>query len=249
MRAESPLKPLAIISCWATPNWLVTAINPSVIEGGFTSRVIFVVDDKRKRIIAWPSSRTTQSEEILQRGYKELVEAARRVGPIGISKGGLSKFTKWYRARATHTDPFQSSFEAREDDHVLRVAGCLSINDGVFEIQASHIGHAITIVDSAKSGAVNLFGGNFSQRARLVSAIGRVREILIEAGHDGIKHFDLQRRVTRKLDAAELQTLMKVMHESGMIQIFKVGKGTVYRATHAIERFGVASEVLASLNL
>jgi hypothetical protein len=34
-----------------------------------------------------------------------------------------------------------------------------------------------------------------------------------------------------------------------MIQIFKVGRGTFYRATRAIESLGVVSRVLSRLNL
>ena len=233
----------------STPAWLVTAINPSVIEGGFTSRVIFVVDDRRKRSIAWPKSRGKDEHESVQRRFNTTITSAQEIGPIAISTRGLRKFTSWYNTRATHTDPFMSSFEAREDDHVLRVGACLAINDGTLELQSGHIGTASKIIAQVKSGANSVFGGTFSYRAKLVGAISRVREILIEAGTDGIRHRDLQRRIVRKLDAKELHTLMNIMHECGMVQIFKVKNGTFYRATRAIEKFGVSSEVLAKLNL
>jgi hypothetical protein len=234
----------------STPSWLVTSINPSVIEGGFTSRVIFVVDDNRKRAIAWPEERRDDEDQDVRRSYERTVQAARTINTIQISIGGLRKFRKWYNNRATHTDPFLSSFEAREDDHVLRAAGCLAINDGTLEIQAQHITKGIQLIIDCKSKSNNLFGGDFSQRARLTGAISRIREILIESSTDGIRHSALQRRVARHLDPTELRTLMNIMHECGMVQIFKVSKGgTMYRATKSIEKFGVASEVLAKLNL
>ncbi len=233
----------------STPAWLVTAINPSVIEGGFTSRVIFVVDDARKRSIAWPSEREKQSISRVRNTYRNTISRAIETRQIGISKGGLKRFTNWYNSRTTHNDPFQSSFEAREDDHVLRLAGCLAINDGILEIQSRHIKYACQIISSIKAGANTLFGGDFSERARLTGAISRVREILIESGTDGIKHSDLQRRVVRKLDAKELRLLIDIMHECGMVQIFKMKRGSMYRATRSIEKLGVASEVLARLNL
>ena len=233
----------------STPAWLVTAINPSVVEGGFTSRVIFVVDDKRKRAVAWPKPRGENDEAVLRTNFSSTVEAALEIKGIQISTGGLKKFSRWYNSRATHTDPFLSSFEAREDDHVLRVAACLAINDGVLEIQSGHVGNACKIIALAKGGANRLFGGDFSQKARIAGAIGRAREILIESGTDGIVHSDLQRRIVRHVDAKELRVLISVMHECGMIQIFKMKRGQMYRATRSIERLGVASEVLAKLNL
>ena len=239
----------------STPAWLVTAINPSVIEGGFTSRVIFVVDDNRKRSIAWPKERSRSAKEHVRGLYNEAVRRASANGPIGISTGGLKKFTNWYNKRASHHDPFMSSFEAREDDHLLRVAACLAINDGTYEIQSRHVGHGSKIISSIKDGANSLFGGDFSYKAKLVSAIARLRDILIEAGADGVKHSDIQRRLVRHLDAKELGTLINILHECGMIQIFEINKGKkgrvgkTYRATRAIEKFGVTSEVLAKLNL
>ena len=233
----------------STPSWLVTAINPSVIEGGFTSRVVFVVDDNRKRSIAWPKPRDGGHIEKVRESFNETCRSARDVSRIGISTGGLKKFTNWYNSRASHTDPFQSGFEAREDDHLLRVASCLAINDGSREISDRHIGYGSKIISEAKSRANTLFGGDFSYHAKLVGAIERVRDILIKAGTDGIKHSDLQRSVVRKLDATELKTLMNIMHECGMVQLFKVGRGKMYRATRAIEKFGVTSEVLAKLNV
>jgi hypothetical protein len=233
----------------STPAWLVTAINPSVIEGGFTSRVIFVVDDTRKRAIAWPEERGEEDQARLGELYKGTISRAISTGGIQISTGGLKKFRNWYNNRANHTDPFQSSFEAREDDHVLRAAGCLCINDGKLEIQSSHISTAIRIISSVKSQATGLFGGDFSNKARITGAVTRVREILIESGTDGIKHSDLQRRVVRHIDSKELRMLMDILHECGMVQIFNMKRGHLYRATQAIEKFGVTSEVLSKLNL
>ena len=233
----------------STPAWLVTAINPSVIEGGFTSRVIFVVDDNRKRAIAWPQPRRDGSLGEVRQTYHQSVERAKGNEGILISKGGLKKFRHWYNNRATHVDPFQSSFEAREDDHVLRLAACLTINSGVLEIQATHVTTAIRCIEAAKSSANNLFGGGISEKARITGAITRVREILIKAGSDGIKHSTLQRRIVRHVDAKELRLLTNIMHECGMIQIFKMKRGQMYRATRSIEKLGVTSEVLSKLNL
>ena len=187
---------------------MVTAINPSVIEGGFTSRVIFVVDDTRKRAIAWPEERNSEDKLRLVKVYNDSIVNARAEGVLKISTGGLKTFKHWYINKSNHTDPFLSSFEAREDDHILRLAAILCINDGTLEIQHSHIKNSIKIVSDVKSKANNLFGGDFSQKARITGAVTRVREILMDSGTDGIKHSDLQRRVVRHTDAKELRMLI-----------------------------------------
>jgi len=234
----------------STPTWLVTAINPSVIEGGFTSRVIFVVDDARKRAIAWPEGREEGAFNITQNSFLSTITRAKKECAIQISTGGLKKFRQWYNKRTTHNDAFLSSFEAREDDHVLRLASCLAINDGVLEIQAHHITKAIRVIDNAKQKANQLFGGHFSQDARLADAVTRIREVLLAVGSDAIKHNELMRKVQSRVDGKELNVLLEVMHECGMIQVFEIKpRGKMYRATKGIEKFGITSEVLAKLSL
>ena len=234
----------------STPAWLVTAINPSVIEGGFTSRVIFVVDDNRKRAIAWPKEHDEGARERVQGRFQSTVEGGRQFqSGLSLSRGGLDALRSWYNNRTTHTDPFSSSFEAREDDHVLRVGACLAINDSTLELQAKHIRNGIKIVRDVKARATTLFGGDFSQKARITEGISRLRDILIEAGTNGIKHSDLQRRIARRLDTKELKMLIDIMHECNMLSIFELKRGKMYRATRGIEKFGVTSEVLSRLNL
>ena len=233
----------------STPAWLVSAINPSVIEGGFTSRVIFVVDDARKRAIAWPEVRGEEDGTRLKAQLETIRTDATSIGPIGISEGGLKKFSGWYKSKTHSKDSFLGGFEAREDDHVLRLAACLSINDGTYEIQTKHISTGLNVINRIKMGANSLFGGDFSQSARLADAVTRMREVLIDFGTDGIRHADLLRKMQKRLDAKELKTLIKVLHECGMIQIFEVKRSKFYRATRGIEKFGVTSEVLDKLRI
>jgi len=232
----------------STPSWLVTAINPSVIEGGFTSRVIFIVDDTRKRAIAWPSQREDRSLSKLDSSYKQTITGATNCPIIQTSDNGIRKFTKWYNSRPTHKDPFQSSFEAREDDHVLRCAACLAINDGTLEIQSRHIGNACKIIARVKDSATNLFGGTYSDDIRFRESIERIRTILIEAGTDGIRHNKIQQRLARRLDSKEFKLVMDIMHECNMVQIFEMERGRFYRATKGIEKFAVVSEVIEKLS-
>ena len=229
-----------------TPSWLITAINPSVIEGGFTSRVMFVIENKRKKLIAWPKPRLEEDRINLIESFKKLNEYGK---PIEISDKGLKRYTNWYNNREEYGDSFMSSFSAREDDHVLRAACCLCINDGILEIQTRHITHAIQLIETVRDGGYGLFGGTFSENARISDAVTKVREVLMEAGSDGLKHSDLHKRVQNRMDSKELKVLVKVLHESGMIQVFELSRGgRVYRATKLIEKFGVVSEVLNKLN-
>jgi len=236
----------------STPTWLATDINPSVIEGGFTSRVIFVVDERPKRLIAWPKKEEAYEGEKVYNSFRRAMDV-RRNGPIKINPAGLAAFSRWYRTRDLHTDAFRTSFESREDDHILRLAGCLCINDGTYEIQRKHITRATDTINETKDKANLIFGGNNIEIAKLGMSIDRVRNHLVKASLDGIAHNKLYQAVRQVIPARDFRLLMKIMHEAGLVAKFEVthkaGKtGILYRANRSIEGVGVTSKILSLLH-
>jgi len=237
----------------STPSWLVTAINPQVVEGGFASRVIFVCASQRKRAIAWGGVSTEKvgSDRIIE-SLDIAGRNAREVGKITANERGLRRFTQWYNTRPSSFDPFESSFESREDDHVLRLAACLAINDGSFELQDGHIRSSCRAITDIKANAIKLFGRGTSSSSRFGDGIDGVRRNLVKAGHDGIQHSKLYNNVRRNIDTKEFKVLIEVMKECGYIDVFEVGSGTkkkkIYRATRAIESLDVTSNVLGKIS-
>ena len=233
----------------STPSWLVTAINPQVIEGGFASRVIFVCDDKRKRSIPWPHDTEERIRDDAKRLLDECVQSARAVGHIQINPTGLAKFSRWYNTRVVNTDAFRASFDAREDDHVLRLAACLAINDTSFELQSGHISAAIKVIADVKERAYALFGGSYDIKSKISAGVDRVKEVLLQFGMDGIKHSELHRRTQHHMNGADLKLLMKIMHELQMVQMFEIAgtRGRVYRATKGIEQLNMHASIMERL--
>ena len=231
----------------STPSWLVTAINPQVIEGGFTSRVIFVAETKRKRAIPWPSQERV-SEDRVRETLKARSKEARGIGKISCNTSGLAVYKKWYTSRLAHKDTYRSSFEAREDDHVLKLAACLSIDDGTFQIGSRHIRKATRVIAEVKNGAYELFGeGSVNDTGiRINDGIDKVKQELIKAGMDGVRHNNLYKAVRHKIDSREFGLLISIMHEAGMIQMFEIKgtRGKIYRGTNHLESVGTTSRLL-----
>ena len=233
----------------STPTWLVTAMNPSVIEGGFTSRVIFVTADERKKAIPWPKEEEDGKTDVFVQHLQGARDTAKSINELSTSPGALRKFSTWYCKRLGHRDPYRSSFEAREDDHVLRAAACLAVNDNTWEIQSGHIGAAIRLVAQAKDCGSKLFSEVIGTPDRLSAGIDRVRQVLVEAGLDGMKHHATYKKVLHYMDPSEFAAAISVMHELGMVQVFRNPgkKGQHYRATQKMLGFGLTNEVLGRL--
>lgn len=211
----------------STPSWLIRAVNPDVIEGGFTSRVIFVVSEKPKRSSPWPEK---PDEELYARcidSLKSIRRDASNLSRIQISEGARSRFVAWYKSRELRRDPFRSSFQSREDGHVLRMAAMLCINEGSWEIQAAHITSAVRIITETREDGASIFEGT-GTNSRLVIGIDALRDKLLAAGLGGCKQSELTKALQRHMNADELKTALNIMHDLGMVQCFEnvqVGRG------------------------
>lgn len=201
----------------STPSWLLRAINPDIVEGGFTSRTIFVMAANPKRRIAWPSDSTSSDRTNLQARLRKIRDDAEIHSRLVINKAGLRRFRQWYNARELVQDAYVGSFQSREDAHVLRLAAVLCINDGSWEIQVRHISLAIKLITEVRDSAASLFTG-VAAPSNLLQGIDKVRTILADAGQSGIRQPDLFNRVRRYIKSQDLANLMDIMHELGMVR-------------------------------
>jgi hypothetical protein len=223
----------------STQSWLVRAVNPDVIEGGFTSRVLFVVSERRKRAIAWPDSAAATDHRHLVDKLQEIRNAVARYRNISVSEDARAAFVKWYDTRRSGRDPFRASFAAREDAHVLRIAGFLAVNRGGWEISIGDLRHAIGIVTQVREDGATLFT-EVSKAPDVVLAIDAIKRVLLEAGYHGVKQSELTLRLKRWVTGPEIRDILGVMHEYNMVQQFEVPSGvnnriaTVWRATNKI---------------
>lgn len=225
----------------STPAWLIRAINPDVVEGGFTSRCLFVIEERRKRSIAWPSGiAETDKFNACVTSLQDILNDIARYNVKGIELTDNAKdyFIRWYdNRRITENNAFTSSFEAREDHHILRLAGLLACNERSFVINTYNIQNAIKIIQAHKQTAGVLFGDG-RQLRRLVGGIDKLRGVLVEAGELGITQTDLLFKTRHALSKRELEYAMLIMHELEMVQQFEAAtKGrnrTIWRATNQI---------------
>ena len=199
----------------STPSWLRTSVNPTVVEGGFTSRCLFVHDERPKKKIAWPtaSSDMTRVVQLL----RETATAAQQVSEIELLPSGMKRFESWYRQRdTTSVVPFIASFNSREDGHVLRMAATLAVNDRTLAIEKKHIDNAVKLITFVKASAVQVFSDT-GTAIKISQGITKVVQMLMEAGPAGIPHTRLYASVRYYTHADEFNLVMTSMHELEMI--------------------------------
>lgn len=235
-----------------TPTWLASEVNPDVVEGGFTSRCLFIVSEHRKASIPWPvvnDADMSQRESIAQELF-DMHKKAEAVKRIELGEGGMAAYVRWYKRRITHSDPFRASFESREDAHMLRLAGCLAVNRGAWVIDAVDVRRAIEVIQEVKNDGARLFEGT-GTTGRLVLGIDRLRDDLLASGVVGVTQSTLSARLRGHLDATMLRAVLELMHELGYVQRFdhvKVSErgrhATMWRATKELALQRVVGELI-----
>lgn len=236
----------------STPSWLLRAVNPDVIEGGFTSRVVFVVSEKPKRTAPWPTPPNAELKRSLVDHLLRVQQDARRFPTIALSEGAMSRFKSWYKNRELKRDPYRASFQSREDSHILRVAALLCVSDGTWEIQAVHITTAIKVVIETREDGASIFEGT-GANSKMVLGIDALRDKLLAAGIGGIKHSELSKHVQRFMDAEHTRTALDVMHELQLVQKFEqvtVGRGrptTIWRAKQGLINTNALDSIMSAI--
>jgi uncharacterized protein DUF3987 len=235
----------------STPVWLLRTVNPRIVEGGFSSRCMFVISNEPKQSIPWPSEEDNDYDRSqLMDALRDIRDGARARGPIRIVDTALAAFSEWYTTREHSTDPYKQSFEAREDAHVLRIAALLCINDGSWEIRTKHIRYAIELVASIKQASGTVFEQGI-MRTKYAAAYDLIRTQLLSSGNDPIPRHVLQRKCRYWLQLDELNSLVLVMHEYGVLQRYMTapennrGRPTEYYCgTDKLLEKGMAEHIL-----
>jgi hypothetical protein len=206
----------------STPEWLLKTVNPTVVEGGFTSRCWFVVSHTRKQRVAWPVAADMGGVRAeCMALWRDARKLANRIRGITITDAALDAFRRWYGKRVDSQDTFLASFDSREDAHILRVAGLLSINSGQGIIQAHDIALSIKLVQSVKLGAASIFSLH-RDTEKWTGAITLIAGILRRAGNTPTLRAQLRIATRKLLTANELQALLDVMHEAGYVRKLEV---------------------------
>ena len=209
----------------STPTWLLKAINPDIIEGGFTSRCLYIMEEKSKRRVAWPSiedddDRLSAATAALERIISTIHSMS--ISSIDITPMAKSIFIKWYNNRSLNSegDAYATSFEAREDHHILRCAALLACNDMSFIINAFHIKQAIRLIGTIKRDGNALFG-NQSVNVKIAAGFERLRSIFIEAGAAGITQTELNYKMRYAFSNDILRYALTIMHELQLVSKFE----------------------------
>ncbi|MBR6515417.1 MAG: hypothetical protein IKT40_01030 [Bacilli bacterium] len=230
-----------------TPNYYFKAITKEEIEGGFTSRNIILPAETGKRRIAWNEHKADEALLLYQgRKIQEFIKYTKAAG-FTLSPTAIQRYSRWYLRRRKSADLYTRTFEAREQDFVLKLAAILAANDRTAEISEIHIENAIKIIQSVKKDAQKFFNDALYEEnvSTLDKTITRIRDIIHSKGANGIQHRELYLRVHNSCTSDEYNYIINMMHELGMIEKLQPykSKAVIYRETKNLYKIDITKVI------
>lgn len=223
------------------PIWLEHNIQPAIAEGGLSSRTLFLTADRRKQLSPWapPAGSVDEVVRALDRAVmnaRTYVGRGSLVDGLPLTEMAVKRYIRWYKRQRPTGSSYLRSFAGREADHVLRCAALLSISDGSCVIDPYHLAHAERLIDECRDYGSRLFGGRPASDA-VRQAVNKVIQQLTDAGTAGMRRTDLSKKTRHLVTNQQFQSIIEVMNDSKMIDVYEVrsrraGRPTiVYRGT------------------
>ncbi len=227
-RKDGELKihgPCLNILAASTPQWLVKAIPPDQLEGGFASRIIFVVETSVPKPIAWPSN-PPDAGHVKKKLLRDLIVMSSLTGPFTVTDEARKYSTEYYEevihpATVENTDARFNGYYGRKLDTILKLAMVSAVsrsNDLIMYV--ADIDKAIAWLDDLEGTMMNAFSlGGRNVLAPLMKTayvkIKKAKRIEIQA---------LYQLMWQDLARQELLTVIQELKALGKIHVEHQGR-------------------------
>jgi hypothetical protein len=212
----------------STPEWLATQLPAASFEGGFMSRIIFVVKHYRDRMIAWPT-RPTDAERLELQNYILNIRRDFR-GEIRVSDAAHEWFREYYEELAVQPidDYHLTGFFERKPDTILKLGIILSAaeNKELKVISVDHLKQAEKILTWTQERMFRAFDHIDMTPASQVRY--KIVDYVEQKG--SVTRREVLRKFGSRLSSIrELEEIEKLMDEAGdldvVTQVATSGKG------------------------
>ncbi len=199
-----------------TLDWMSTNLPGESVEGGFTGRVIFVVEEEPRHKIAWPDITSLEIEK-KDKLIQDLILIYGLKGQYKVTPEARELFHVWYNESKEPEDPRLRGFFGRKGDHILKLSMILSAatRDDLL-LDAIHVDMAIQAIEYVQQKMPIAFRGvAFSKTAKDVE---RLTYQLKKMGGTAL-HSKLLKKNSCYLNAKEFAEVMRTLEESGVLVV------------------------------
>ena len=211
------------------PDWLQSILPEEAIGGGFTSRVIFVVEEFKGKTVA--KHILTEGERRLQKMLKNDLERMVNVsGEIMFSPAAEDRYIAWYEEQEKKTldnkpaidDPRFAGYCDRRATHLRKLAIVISMSRGdKLVIEEADVDRARIILETTERKMPKVFGGlgknPYSAITEKILMFIRMRKV--------VSRSVLMNRFYRDVDSGTLRMIEEVLTYMKVVRIVHKADG------------------------
>lgn len=146
-----------IIGC-TTPNWITSNFTEEIIGGGFASRILFVYEDKKRRLVAYPGlERATEEHQAFRRRLvADLRKIANLAGEYTLDDSAVAWGRRWYEDHndllsSGKIEPRLALYFSRKQTHMHKIALVLAAAQGdSLILTEQHLQDALSLLETTE---------------------------------------------------------------------------------------------------
>lgn len=205
------------------PDWIQSMIPQEALGGGFTSRIIFIVEEKKRQIIPeyFPTAEQLRLEVQLA---DDLERIAQLSGEITFTDDAKELYKSWYveqdmalsAGKPPIADPRFAGYCERRATHLQKIMILCSASRGDdLKINADDFHRSLKLLASAEENMHKTFGG--LGKSRISDESDTVLNFVRDMG--SVLKSDLLKRYYRDIDAETLNKIETTMVQSRLVKI------------------------------
>lgn len=223
-RGKDSLQGLCLNLCGGTaPDWIQSMIPQEALGGGFTSRVIFIVEEKKRKIVPEyvVDDETRELGEKLQRDLERIANLS---GEMRFDEEGKQAYVDWYidqdtklsAGQAAIPDPRFAGYCERRATHLRKLMLVCSASRGDdLKLTKADFLKAKGLLEAAEVKMGRTFGG--LGKARNSAETDTVMDFIREMGTTTRQM--LLKKFYRDIDPMTLSTVETTLEQAGKIKI------------------------------
>lgn len=205
------------------PDWIQSMLPQEAVGGGFTSRIIFVVEERKRKIVP-EHTMTVREYELQEMLTRDLERINKLAGEIYLQGEAKDKYVKWYIEQDKRTeegfpaiaDSRFSAYCERRATHLrkLLLICCAARGDDLI-ISPEDFDRALGFLENVERNMHKTFGG--LGKARNSDATETIKDYIEKVGITTRKQ--ILTRFYRDVDAMTLNGVEETLRQMGCIKI------------------------------
>lgn len=227
---------LNLLGC-STKAWLKRAVPVEAMEGGFASRVLFVIEDSLPdTFVAIPKVDNSRAA-IRDKLVEDLRYINSATGPFTMTPAAEQAFTAWYEAHMRsvyhkrHNNRF-AGYYGRKPTQVEKLAMIASISESNdLIVDTPHVAKALAWIEQLEKSMIE----GFAASGKNILAESAISVFNFIRAHEPITETQISCQFFTELDAESLKRVLEQLRQMGQIkQESRVG-GLFYRTVQGAQ--------------